>query len=317
MNYCKCDDFSKLGAGQINNLLNETLEMDLKYRSKLSMSSKVLFGTEIEFILPEKKEKDIRSYIKNECNNYGIEIEPACYGFEETYVPLEIKTPKLTNKNMNLLELKNVFEYLYNNKAKINLYSSNHIHYDIKVLKDKYKYYERFLKFFTIYEPIIYIFSCGELNYLRNKINTYAKEIGKDYKICDKYDKYKNIKKLKTKYGLKEHAIRFSAFNTIEIRTPMGTLNPAINQNYILFFYKIFEYITSNRYDERLINDKFNKLNRPSILTEYKNINISEVLELCDLLYDNNLDKIYFLKQCLKLYSNNDYKYTTLKHTIK
>ena len=155
------------------------------------------------------------------------------------------------------------------------------------------------------------MFSCGEINYLRNKINTYSKEIGLDYIISSKTNKYNNINILKEKYSSKDRAIRFSKFNTIEIRTPFGTLNSSINQNNILFFYKIFEYITSNRYDDEFINNKFDKIkNRKSILIEYNKININEVLELADILYDNNLDKIYFLKQCLKLYNNNDYKYT-------
>ena len=93
----------------------------------------------------------------------------------------------------------------------------------------------------------------------------------------------------------------------------MGTLNPAINQNYILFFYKIFEYVTSDKYDEEFINNKFNNINRKSILIEYDNININDILEICDLIYDNNLDKIYFLKQTLKLYNTDDYKYLNKK----
>ena len=309
MNYYKCDRLSNFKDYEINNLYDKALNTKLNYRSIFSMDKNITFGTEIEFVIPHKNGFIVKDYFKNNYQDWKIDYEYGCFGGEDYMAPLEIDSPILKNNKVMLKKLKDIFNYLYNNNASINLYSGNHIHYDISILKNKYKYYERFLKFFTVYEPIIYMFSCGELRHLRNKINTYAKEIGLDYQITFKYDNKKSINYLKQKYSSKDNAIRFSKFNTIEIRTPMGTLNPYINQNYILFFYKIFEYVTSNNYNEELINKKFNTLNRKSVLIEYNNICNSDVLELSDMLYDNNLDKIYFLKQCLKLYNNNDVKH--------
>lgn len=325
MNYYKCDNLSQLNETKINELFNKSLELNLNTQNILSMNKNINFGTEIEFLTPYKSEDKIHDYLEKNFKDYKIEVENACYEGEYGYAPLEISTPKLRNSKSNLKELNHIFNYIFDNNAMINLSCGNHIHYDINILKNKYIYYERFLKFFSVYEPIIYMFSCGEINFLRNTIGRHAKDIGKDYYITLKDDNKKNIKYLKRKYIEKEFAIRFTAFNTIEIRTPMGTLNPAINQNNILFFYKIFEYVTSKNYDNELINKKFNNdiENRKSALLECGKININnkniigDVLELSDLLYDNNLDKMYFLKQCLKIYNKTDFKYTNINNILK
>ncbi len=309
MNIYKQIKLSNLNKEKQHNILNFTLNTNFEFRKKLDIDKTQKFGTEIEFIYPTKSVDILNNYIENNFSNWILEEEIHCYNGELSSDGMELSSDILNSNQCNLLELKTLFEYLQKD-AKINLSCSNHIHYDINILRNKYIYYERFLKFFSVYEPIIYKFSCGELSFLRNCITRYCNEIGKDYYITLKDKNKRNIKYLKDKYNEKSKAIRFSKFNTIEIRTPMGTLNPYINQNYILFFYKIFEYIKSNRYNEELINNKFNNIiNRKTIIEEYDNINIDDVFNLCDMLYQDTKDKIYFLKQTLKLYNNKDYSY--------
>ena len=59
------------------------------------------------------------------------------------------------------------------------------------------------------------------------------------------------------------------------------------------------QYVTSPTYDEERINSIFKKL-KPKDFTSYHIPYIKDALLLCDLIFDNNLDKINFLKQYIK-----------------
>lgn len=92
--------------------------------------------------------------------------------------------------------------------------------------------------------------------------------------------------------------------STIEIRCPNGTLEPVIWQNNVKFFGKLLEYAASNTYDKELIQ----------ILGQDTSpqINIEKAYALAQLIFNNELDKLYFLRQYIK-----DGKQTKEKKLIK
>lgn len=105
----------------------------------------------------------------------------------------------------------------------------------------------------------------------------------------------------------------FDAIHTIEFRSPNGTFNPIIWQNNINLICKFLSSCSNNLnayYDEKIIQRATNVLNTKR---KSKMLDIDGALELCDMIFDNNLDKVYFLRQYLKDYKIEN---STLKNKI-
>ena len=104
-------------------------------------------------------------------------------------------------------------------------------------------------------------------------------------------------------------AVNFRHFNTLgtlEFRCPNASFNPIIWQNNVNLFFKMLRYASSSKFNGDFINEKINKLDSGVI---YDEINVNDALELCDLIFDNNLDKVYFLRQYLKSFDlSQEYK---------
>ncbi len=90
-------------------------------------------------------------------------------------------------------------------------------------------------------------------------------------------------------------------YNTIEFRSPNGTLDNIIWQNNVNFFFKLLIYARSINYNDDLIEKRhLTNLDKYNELKWYDEIFLGHALELCDMIFTNNLDKICFLKQYLK-----------------
>ncbi len=89
--------------------------------------------------------------------------------------------------------------------------------------------------------------------------------------------------------------------NTIEFRCPNGTLNPIIWQNNVNLFVNMLLYSQSSDFNEEIVSRRFNEITKENVRLElYKLINLDKAIELSDLIFKNNLDKVYFLRQYLK-----------------
>lgn len=65
----------------------------------------------------------------------------------------------------------------------------------------------------------------------------------------------------------------------------------------------MLEYASSSKFDLDIVLNRCADLNGDLItLSKYKGVYLDQAIELCDLIFDNNLDKIYFLRQYLKSY---------------
>ena len=105
--------------------------------------------------------------------------------------------------------------------------------------------------------------------------------------------------------------------NTIEFRSANGTMNPIIWQNNLNFIVNFLLYAKGSKFDTKMILKRY-------IETEYKfelydEIYLSQALELCDLIFNNNYDKVCFLKQYLKGFEFQNYrkKYSKAKELTK
>ena len=90
--------------------------------------------------------------------------------------------------------------------------------------------------------------------------------------------------------------------NTIEFRSPNATSNAIIWQNNINACTKMLDTCGRGDIDENFLDNKIKNEFVPYKENKYLYgcINFKNVLEFVDIIFDNNLDKIYFLRQYLK-----------------
>ena len=105
-------------------------------------------------------------------------------------------------------------------------------------------------------------------------------------------------------------------FSTIEFRNPNGCLNPIIWQNNVNFFTRLLMYCSRSDFDM----DKVLKRKKEEIyFNNYHKAFFEQAVELADMIFDNNLDKINFLKQYFKNFkvSKNIRSFTKAKRMTK
>ena len=112
MNLFKSDVLSKYSDYNKEKLFDFIYKTPFEYRTTLSIDKDVKFGTEIEFIVNALKREKMYKYIHNN-TDYNIHIESVCNHCDINFLPLEISTSILTNNKDKLLELKSIFDYLY------------------------------------------------------------------------------------------------------------------------------------------------------------------------------------------------------------
>ena len=199
--------------------------------------------------------------------------------------------------------------------ASIGRNSGGHIHIGTQTLGDNVNSWLNFIKIWSVYENIIYRFVYGNFLTARPSMDEYAQPLSKTF-----WNDYKFLKESHASLDAIIHKIshtryqavnfenvfenkchKFYKKNTIEFRCPNGSLDAVIWQNNVNLFVKLLRYSKSSSYHHDIIQ-KRHKLNsnKFSELKWYNEIYLDQALEFCDMIFDNNLDKIYFLKQYLK-----------------
>ena len=103
--------------------------------------------------------------------------------------------------------------------------------------------------------------------------------------------------------------------NTVEYRAYNGTTEEIIIQNYINLSTKMMLAPSKNLIDEEFLDYKIEKLLSYNDKlaydeTEYYKVCLNDSLEFADMVFDNNLDKVYFLRQYLKDYQEESYAFS-------
>lgn len=272
----------------------------LVYRDKLNLRKNITFGTEIEFEVPLKKRYDIQEVVHDELeekyNSWDIKQD---FSKDEK---LEVVPYILRDTKKTWIELKEVLNIIRKYTKKAGLDASSHIHFGSQILKNNDSL-ERFYKLWCIYEPIIFRFAYGEDLTHRRKIDDYAKMISRIIAMCNN-EVYLEILNVSRNRAINIQNFTptrgFKFDNTIEIRCPNGTLEPVIWQNNINFFARLLELSNIDKYDDKIDAIFYSK---DLLSVNYKTcdaIYLEDALMLSDLIFDNNEDKLYFLRQYTK-----------------
>lgn len=295
----------------------------LNYRNSLNIPINVTFGIEIEYLGANPRMVDF----------YVDEIMREWYFLcdweskRELNLPGggEVVSPIMTDNKNTWNEIKNICQFLKNNKSLVTLSAGGHIHVGASILTCDYNVWRRFFKLYTIFEDVLYRFCYGDKINGRENIQFFAKPIGdillfkmsqlnrgrklsdiKDFYPCDTRE-----------YGLNLKNVNFDDItdkigNTIEFRFPNATIEEVIWQNNINVLVKLLLAALNSNLDENfldyLLEDMDEQAYTGNMVYDYKNINFRKALLFVDLVFDNTVDKIYFLKQYFKNFQNTQEK---------
>lgn len=282
----------------------------LEYRDNLGLDDNITFGTEIEF---EKADiNKIRNMINDEntLNRYRLVTDLSLVNGEELVSPI------LHDKINDWDSLKIACNILDKN-ATIFKNAGGHIHIGLNALGTNDSSWVNFIKLWATYENVIFRFAYNNFLEHRDRIWEYAFPMSEKYSKLLRENKQIDIKLILESFDY----TRFNAVNiqnvdinnqekqknTIEFRCANGTLDYIIWQNNINLFTKLLLYSKSNNFNDDIITKRLLSDDNINLgLNFYSEIFLNQALELADLLFDNNLDKIYFLRQYLKSFDSSN-----------
>ena len=292
--------FSSLDSKDLKELKSLLNTYMLSYRKKVGLSEKDTFGTEIEFQVPIKKFNftfsDMMNKLEKKHNSWNIDID----GSRDD--KLEVTPFILKDEDKTWEELEDVLKLIKNYINNPGPFSSSHIHFGGQMIKDTDSL-KRFIKLWAIYEQVIFRFAYGEDLTHRKSIDFYSQKMSTVLKGLNKNINLEVIGAVRNRaVNIRNYrGSRFDKMNTIEIRCPNGTLEPVIWQNNINFFARLLEFANSDKCDDDEIDKRFYALNlTKQNYSSYDSINFELAIDLADKIFDNNLEKLYFLRQYTK-----------------
>lgn len=311
------DEISRMTNSDRINIMLNLRNYYLELRNTLNLDNSITFGTEIEF---ENAKRDvIEKYIKENFPYMSWRVVDD----RSLYHGGEINSPVLRDTEKTWIDLSNVCKVVEDN-AEVLENTSAHVHIGMQILGNNPKYWYNFSLIWMTYENIITRFLYGEYSSPREKYEYYASPISKDLigdlEMLEKYSDYTSANAILTKLNKtneKRRSVNFRHIgktplynynreadkNTIEFRGANGTFNPTIWQNNINLLVRLLEYAKSSDFNEELIRQRLEIIkenNLPSNLYKYSQIHTEQAFEFADLIFTNNLDKVYFLKQYFK-----------------
>ena len=310
------DMLSELSGDDLANLLVLLDDYYLKLRDKLGIDRKNTFGLEIEF-----EHANVSEFEKELLDCFPKE-EWSTVNDCSLIHGLEVNSPVLRDTEDNWKDLDTVCKII-RKYGSIDRKAGGHIHVGAHILDNNPKTWLNFIRLWSVYENIIFRFTYGNYLTARPRILEYARPVSRVF-----WDTYEFINNEEIKLVLlmqligfrRTQAVNFSnvnyknieeiAFgNTIEFRCPNGTLDGVIWQNNVNLFIKLLSVCK----DSSLYEDKINKRHKEisykfDDLKWYDQIYLDQALEFADIIFKNNLDKLYFLKQYLKSFQICKYK---------
>lgn len=322
---------SELNKLEQKELLEYMKHYKINMRDSLGLSNNIKFGIEIEaegkklkelLINPEYRQEHLNSKILMQYQDYFKEAGVSSYNFERCPWILkdditvksgaEIHSPILTDTKKNWNELKQICEFLKSLNSFPTDNTAIHTHFNEKsFIEDIYDLYN-LIKLYSAYEGVLYKFGTGEFLNFRNRLYTYAAPVAKDFHnafqgIYFREPDYKKfLRKMNFSYnsGLRLRNLQNDDKETIEFRFANSTLSPEIIQNLVNVEAKLCRYAVSMDFDDDFVTRKFNYMKFPKtnkeLANQYLNIPLEEIFEFADLIFDNTLDKLYFIRQCIK-----------------
>lgn len=305
-NNCKISNLSENSKNEVINYINEYF---LELRNTIDMNNNDTFGFEME--------AEVFKYSKvyELMNKYGFNLSKWIIKPDNSlYRGYEVVTPMLTKNNISWEDINYICDIIKDN-SKVGIHASSHIHVGAQTLNNDKEFIIRLIHLLCAYENIIYRFAYGEFLNERPRILSYARPCSKSWyemlSVFKNYDYINNFEMIKwLSCNDKNMGINLTNAssldeikykNTIEFRMFNYTLNPIIWQNNYNLVNHFIKYCNSELfdYDTVLKRIEVNKINFNSILY-YRSIDADGAIEFADLIFDKNIDKIYFLRQYLK-----------------
>lgn len=290
----------------------------LSLRNNLNLDKEITFGLEIE--LENTSLIDISRKMKN------LNLKDTWHIEKDASLTdgAEIISPILIDNCNTWKDLKKICLAVFN-IASVDEKSGGHIHVGTQALGNEYQSWLNFCKLWSTYENIFNRFLYGEYLNARLSLKKYAPPVAEKFKdvnklfelVDDKFFIYTDQKYLGVSFfHVKNRDIKEK--NTIEFRSPNSSKNPIIHQNNINLLVKTLSYCKSSSFNDdivskRLISNCDYNLN----LDLYNEIYLQQALELADLLFKNNKDKVYFLRQYFKSYEIADPRIKQLQPSKK
>lgn len=306
-----CDTFSILRGNDLLDLLEVVENTLIAYRNTLNLPSKLTFGVEIEY--EKVSQRTVSKYIDEHLPNW--------YSTRDTSLQSggEINSPILRDEKRTWEELKKICEFLKSHNADTTKNAGGHIHVGAPVIGNNLEGWRIFIKLYTLYEHIIYRFFYGDKINGRPKIMKYAPPVSDElYDILEIFNELIIVSDLEYKLpDDKYYAINFGHLdfyelnknhdkNTFELRCPNGTTEEIIWQNNINTFARMLLSSGTCSINEDYLNYKLQRFTPNTHDSyRYKEVILKEALEFCDLVFDCNLDKVYFLRQYIKSFERS------------
>lgn len=303
-----------------------------EYQKKINLNRKISFGLEIEFAGIEfyKIFKYIDTYINKIENNSAFEYRIWNIINESTVEKIidgktiggEIVSPILYNDEEFWKSIEKITRMFNLSKFYFSEDCAFHVHFGEKNFrhlnaKTSYmlcnpKFISNVFKMWMIFEDIIYRMCYGTKLQERPKIMKYAKPTGKLIyeKMNFEYDE-EQIMEFVSEYrkdkdnGLNLKNLKYLSKKTIEIRCPNPMETKFLIQNTIRFLARLLQYCDSTEFDDEKIKHYINNY-IPMNIEDFKKEKYEKAKDLADMIYDNELDKMYFMKQYLKCFTNED-----------
>lgn len=309
----KNDNFAFLRGIDLQDLLVETENYLLEYRDKLNLPNDVTFGVELEYegILRSVTNKFVEKNLRDWHSKGDCSLSSGG----------EITSPVMIDEIRYWQELKKICEHLSRRKADTLHNAGGHIHIGTCVLGEDIEAWRNFLKLYTAYENIIFRFIYGDKISGRKKLFKYAPPIADSiYRAMPSIERADSLSDIRWALPTSDRyaALNFCNVdfynpesrygkNTLEFRSPNATTNAVVWQNNINAFAKMLVASRDKVMDEEFLDYKLKHEYLPYSGNEYmyNDVSLKNVLEFVDLVFDNNLDKIYFLRQYLKDFQEN------------
>lgn len=308
------DKLSSLRGLNLQELIVQIENFYLSYRDSLGLRDEVSIGYEIEF---EEYNKDkVTEFLESEnLTGWECKRDGSLRDGGETISPI------LHDRKEDWLQLKKVCEFLQKKGAITNDRTGGHIHVGVQAIGNEINAWKNLFYIYTAYEHVIFRFFYADKISPRTSIQKYAKPIG-DFL----YSKMEEIE-VATRTGqlaliLGNDRYRAMNFNnisfysnlneegnkkTIEFRGFNGSTNEVVLQNNAMFLGNMLTTAKVGDYDKDFVKYKLEheRVSSEKNFKLYSEINIKDALEFADLVFNNNLDKVYFLRQYFKSFQNS------------
>lgn len=298
------DKFSKLNPSELQEMILYILKENLEYRDNLDIKDNITFGIEIEY--ESLLKIFIDKYIKKNYSSWKVKSD------ESLILGSEIISPVMNDEIIYWKQLKEICIYLKKRNVITDDNAAGHIHIGTHIIGKSIEKWRKFIKTYAIYEDILFRFLYGDKISARKKILDYSRPISDLIaNRIDKLDKLEDIRQIKSALPpySKGQAINFMNINTlyidsfhekntVEFRSPNATVDEIVWQNNINALIKLI--INSEKIDEEFLDYKIKTGALDKKTYSYNEINLKKALEFIDLIFESEIDKLYFLKQYIK-----------------